>query len=67
MNTTLLGEDIARRANLPLADLVYLQREPVLLAPQRLRWLRRRRTAAGAPRKALAAARREAIDVPTRR
>ena len=58
MNTTLLGEDIARRANLPLADLVYLQREPVLLAPQRARWLRRRRMAAGAQREA--AARRDA-------
>lgn len=37
MHTTLLGDDGARRLNMPLADLVYLQRAPVLLVPRRLR------------------------------
>ncbi|WP_324651938.1 hypothetical protein [Georgenia sp. H159] len=40
----MLGDDFARRMNIPLADIVYLQQRPVTLMPRRLhrRWHRLR-------------------------
>ncbi len=45
MNTHMVGEDVRRRMNPPLADIVYLQQRPIGLMPRGLRRrLSRRRT-----------------------
>ena len=36
MHRTMLGDDFARSMNIPLADLVYLQRRPIPLLPPRV-------------------------------
>lgn len=36
MHRTVLGDNFARSMNIPLADLVYLQRRPIPLLPPRL-------------------------------
>ncbi len=36
MHRTMLGEDFARSMNVPLADLVYLQKRPITLMPRGL-------------------------------